>query len=181
MRNIVDYINETLCNCLIETLIIDIDSDDLETINESNRMIYKTKQSADKYPVMIEIGNHATERQDRHVKDKNGVRIETKWIIDAVRGAMSDIDKLFKNNKIKVDEPRDIKYYNKETGKTEIRKTRPSHVIIDARKNRQRPLNVAFYIDKYHENAHRYDIVVKTVYLGTGFKINREQQKIYLW
>lgn len=177
MRNIKDYIYESF-NCeLINTIMLDLD----DYVFESNRMIYKSRPGDDDIPTMIEIGDHATERQNRHVKDKNGKRIETSWIINAIRGAMKDIDRLFKRGDIKIDEPQDVTYFNKETGKREIRKTRPSHVIIDARKDRRRPLNVAFYIDKYHENAKRYDIVVKTVFLGSDFKINRNQQKIYLW
>ncbi len=113
----------------------------------------------------IWTGDHCRDRQsERHVSNKE--------IVDAFFGAWSQLNKLYKEKKIIVSK----------------RHGEDNHVIIiDARKDRSYPVNIAAYIFQNHGTTklNYPKFIVKTVYAGPDFSGNiydkENAEKIFLY
>ena len=132
-------------------------------ILERNEKMFPSGRDRSKFEIWTE--DHCRERQkERDVTDKE--------ITSAFFGAWEELNKLFKEREIEVNKP----------GKEPT-----SFNIIDARKDRNKPVCIAAFIYSNRDDHKLYHpaFTVKTVYKGEDFsgatKSNYKAKKIFLY
>lgn len=142
------------------TIILSLD----DSINESNEQIFPKPGKYAK--LKIDVGDHAYDRQKER-------KVSNKDIIDAIFGAYNDINKLYKEKTLKVSKSgQDSRF-----------------LIVDARRDKLKPINVVGFIFK-NKNENKLSnpiFIIKTVFKGDDFagakrvSDDAEQHKIFLY
>ena len=137
-----------------------------QMILEKNEIIFPRNNEHGR--CRIYVGDHARERmQERKVFEKD--------ILDAIFGAYKELSQKFKDGEIQ----------QSRTGEDS------RFVIIDARKNRNNPVNVSAFISRSYKNnkLEHPSIIVRTVFKGEDFsgamrgewKTKGKEVKIFLY